>query len=167
MKPGITRRELEVTDRNEIVRILDTCKIVHVAMVDDGMPYLVPLNYGYTFEEDQLVLYMHGSLKGRKIDVMRKNPNVFFEMNCEVTPFDGKVACQYGTSYSSIMGAGTVEILDDVEAKKEGLTLFMKSQTGLDFEFTDKMVSAVNVMKIAVEYFTAKHRPDPMARDKK
>jgi hypothetical protein len=57
--------------------------------------------------------------------------------------------------------------LDDVEAKKDGLTLFMKSQTGMDFEFTDKMVSAVNVMKIAVEYFTAKHRPDPMTRDKK
>ena len=164
MKPGITRRELEVTDREKIVRILDTCQIVHVAMVDAGMPYLVPLNYGYTLEDDQLVLYMHGGLHGRKIDVMRKNPNVFFEMNCEVEPFDGNMACQYGTSYSSIMGTGVVEILDDVEAKKEGLTLFMKSQTGRDFEFTDKMVSAVNVMKITVKEFTAKHRPHPMMR---
>ncbi len=167
MKPGITRRELEVTDRNEIVGILDKCKIVHVAMVDDGMPYLVPLNYGYTLDGDQLVLYMHGGLQGRKIDVMRKNPNVFFEMNCEVVPFDGNVACQYGTSYSSIMGFGTVEILEDVEAKKEGLSLFMKSQTGQDFVFTDKMVSAVNVMKITVKEYTAKHRPHPMAREKK
>lgn len=164
MKPGITRRELEVTDKDEIVKILDTCQIVHVAMVDNGMPYLVPLNYGYVLEGDQLVLYMHGGLHGRKIDVMRRNPNVFFEMNCEVVPFDGNVACQYGTSYSSIMGSGTVEILDDVEAKKAGLTLFMKSQTGRDFEFTDKMVSAVNVMKITVKEFTAKHRPHPMDR---
>ena len=166
MKPGITRRELEVTDRSEIIRILDTCKIVHVAMVDDGMPYLVPLNYGYTLEDDQLVLYMHGGLQGRKIDVMGKNPNVFFEMNCEVMAFDGKVACQYGTSYSSIMGSGIVEILDDVEKKKEGLHLFMKSQTGHDFDFTDKMVSAVNVMKITVDEFTAKHRPHPLDREK-
>ncbi len=167
MKPGITRRELEVTDKKEIIDILDKCKIVHVAMVDDGEPYLVPLNYGYTLKEDQLTLYMHGSLKGRKIDVMRKNPKVFFEMNCEVVPFDGNVACQYGTSYSSIMGSGTVEILEDVEAKKEGLSLFMKSQTGQDFVFTDKMVSAVNVMKITVKEFTAKHRPHPMEREKK
>ena len=164
---GMTKRERQVTDPEQIRHILDTARVLHLGLAVNNEPYVVPLNYGYTLEEDQLVLYMHGSLKGRKIDVMRKNPNVFFEMNCEVTPFDGKVACQYGTSYSSIMGSGTVEILDDVEAKKEGLTLFMKSQTGLDFEFTDKMVSAVNVMKITVEEYTAKHRPDPMAREKK
>lgn len=164
MKYGLTKRELEVTDKEEILGILDKCKIVHVAMVDDGMPYVVPMNYGYVFEEDQLTLYMHGSLQGRKIDILQKNPNVFFEMNCDVVPFGGKVACQYGTMYSSIMGSGKAEILEDVEAKKSGLALFMKSQTGLDFEFTDKMVSAVNVIVIRVDGFTAKRRPDPMAR---
>ena len=164
MKPGITRRELEVTDRNEIINILDKCKIVHVGMVDEEGPYVVPLNYGYTMEDDQLILYMHGSLKGRKIDIMSKKPKVFFEMCCDVVPFDGKVACQYGTSYASIMGNGTAEILTDVEDKKAGLSLFMKSQTGMDFTFTDKMVSAVNVMKITVNTYTAKKRPNPMER---
>ena len=164
MKYGLTKRELEVTDREEIVQILDKCKIVHVAMVDDGMPYVVPMNYGYTLEGDDLTLYLHGSLRGRKIDILRKNPNVFIEMNCDVVPFDGKVACQYGTMYSSIMGSGKAEILEDADAKKTGLTQFMKSQTGLDFEFTDKMVSAVNVIVIKIDGFTAKRRPDPMER---
>ena len=164
MKYGLTKRELELTKRDEILAILDKCKIVHVAMVDDGMPYVVPMNYGYVMDKDALTLYMHGSLQGRKIDILRKNPNVFFEMNCDVVPFDGKVACQYGTMYSSIMGSGKAEILEDADAKKAGLTLFMKSQTGLDFEFTDKMVSAVNVIKITVDGYTAKRRPDPMAR---
>lgn len=164
MQRGITRRELEVTDRNEIIEILDKCKIVHVGMVDEDGPYVVPLNYGYTLEGDQLTLYMHGSLKGRKIDIMRKHPKVFFEMCCDVVPFDGKVACQYGTSYASIMGRGTASILEDVEAKKAGLSLFMKSQTGLDFTFNDKMVSAVNVMKITVSDYTAKKRPHPLER---
>lgn len=164
MQRGITRRELEVTDRNEIINILDKCKIVHVGMVDEEGPYVVPLNYGYTMEDDQLILYMHGSLKGRKIDIMSKKPKVFFEMCCDVVPFEGKVACQYGTLYASIMGNGTVEILTDVEDKKAGLSLFMKSQTGMDFTFTDKMVSAVNVMKITVNTYTAKKRPNPMER---
>ena len=164
MKRGITRRELEVTDTQEIIEILDKCKIVHIAMVDDGEPYVVPLNYGYTMEEDQLTLYLHGALKGRKIDVMRKNPKVFFEMNCDVVPFDGKIACQFGTSYSSIMGRGEAEILEDVEEKKAGLSLFMKSQTGMDFEFTDKMVSAVSVIRIKVKDYTAKKRPHPLER---
>lgn len=164
MKRGITRRELEVTDTQEIIEILDKCKIVHIAMVDDGEPYVVPLNYGYTMEEDQLTLYLHGALKGRKIDVMRKNPKVFFEMNCDVVPFDGKIACQFGTAYSSIMGRGEAEILEDVEEKKAGLSLFMKSQTGMDFEFTDKMVSAVSVIRIKVKDYTVKKRPHPLER---
>ena len=164
MKPGITRRELEVTDRQEIINILDKCKIVHIGMVDDGEPYVVPLNYGYTLEGDQLTLYMHGSLKGRKIDIMSRKPKIFFELCCDVTPFDGKVACQFGTAYASIMGSGTVEILEDVEDKKAGLSLFMKSQTGQDFAFNDKMVSAVNVMKVTVDNYTAKKRPHPVER---
>ena len=168
MQRGITRRELEVKDRDEIIEILDKWKIVHVGMVDEEGPYVVPLNYGYTMEAgedgDQLTLYMHGSLKGRKIDIMSKKPKVFFEMCCDVMPFDGKVACQFGTAYASIMGRGTVEILEDVEDKKAGLSLFMKSQTGQDFVFNDKMVSAVNVMKITVDEFTAKRRPHPLER---
>ena len=91
---GMTRREREITDRQEILSILDRSKITHIGLVDGDEPYVVPLNYGYTMEEDQLTLYLHGALKGRKIDVMRKNPKVFFEMNCDVVPFDGKIACQ-------------------------------------------------------------------------
>lgn len=163
MNRGITRREREVTDRNEIIEILDKCKIVHLGLIDGDMPYVVPMNYGYTMEGGRLTLYMHGATKGRKTDLIRTNPNVFFEMECDVTPFDGKAACQYGTSYQSIMGEGRAEILDDVEEKKKALSIFMKSQTGRDFEFQDKMVSVVNVIKIQVSDYTAKRRPLPPA----
>lgn len=160
-RKGLTRREFEVTDMSEILDILDKCLIVHIGMIDGDEPYVVPLNYGYTMEDGQLTLYLHGAAQGRKLDVMRANPKVFFEMNCEVTPFEGKMACQYGTSYSCLMGRGTAEVLENVEAKKKGLSLFMKTQTGKDFEFTDGMISTVSVMKIHVSEFTAKRRPMP------
>lgn len=166
MNRGITRREREVTDRNEILEILDKCKIVHLGLVDGNRPYVVPMNYGYTMAGDQLTLYMHGAVKGRKTDLMRTNPNVFFEMECDVLAFDGKAACQYGTSYGSIMGEGKAEILEDVEEKKAALSIFMKSQTGRDFVFEDKMVSVVNVIKITVDDYTAKRRPLPPAVEK-
>ena len=161
MMRGMTKREREVTDRDEILKILDTCKILHLGLVDGDEPYVVPLNYGYVMEGDQLTLYMHGALKGYKLDLMRKNPKVFFEMECDVEWFGGDVACQYGTVYRSIMGRGRAEILEDVEEKKAALSLFMKSQTGKDFTFTDKMVSAVSIMKIHVTEYTAKRRPMP------
>ena len=162
MTPGITKREREVTDINEIKEILDKSMIVHIGMVDDGEPYVVPMNYGYTLEDGELCIYLHGATVGRKIDIINKNPKVFFEMECDVTPFEGKVACQYGTTYASVMGKGTAVVLDDVNDKIDGLSKFMKTQTGKDFTFDEKMVSIVNVIKITVTSFTAKKRPKPM-----
>lgn len=167
MKRGITRREREVTDVGEIKRILDNSMIVHIGMVDGDEPYVVPMNYGYTLENGELCLYLHGATVGRKIDLIRASGKVFFEMECDVAPFEGDYACQYGTSYASLMGMGKAEILDDGEAKKDGLSKFMKTQTGKEFSFDDRMVSAVNVIKITSTDFTAKKRPLPIQNQKK
>ena len=162
MTPGITKREREVTDINEIKEILDKSMIVHIGMVDDGEPYVVPMNYGYTLEDGELCIYLHGATVGRKIDIIKANPKVFFEMECDVTPFEGKVACQYGTTYASVMGKGTAVVLENVNEKIDGLARFMKTQTGKDFSFDERMVSIVSVIKITATDFTAKKRPKPM-----
>ena len=161
IKRGITKREREVTDPVEILEILDKSQVVHIAMVDGDEPYLVPMNYGYTMEDGKLTLYVHGAVKGRKIDVLRANPKVFFSMECDVESFEGPVACRYGNTYASVMGAGKAEILTDVEEKKAGLSILMKTQTGKDFTFDDRMVSIVSVIRIPVDYYTAKKRPAP------
>lgn len=161
MKKGMTRRELEVTDQKEIIRILDKCKVLHLGLVDGDEPYVVAMNYGYTMEEDNLTLYLHAATAGHKLDLIKANPKVFFEIDCDVIPFEGKVACQYGTSYSSIMGRGRAEIIEDAEEKKQIMSVFMKSQTGQDFTFQDKLVSIVSVIKIQVSEYTAKSRPLP------
>ena len=162
MKKGITKRECEVTDINKIKEILDKSMIVHVGMIDGDEPYVVPMNYGYTLEDGVLCLYLHGATLGRKTEIMKKNPKVFFEMECDIIPFEGKYACQYGTTYASVMGLGLAEVLEDVEEKKDGLSKFMKTQTGKDFVFEDKMVSMVNVIRITAKDFTAKKRPMPV-----
>lgn len=161
MKRGITRREREVTDMNEIIGILDRAKIVHVGMIDGNMPYVVPMNYGYTMEDGRLTLYLHGATVGRKLDIIRVNPNVFIEIDTDVVPFEGPSACQHGTCYSSVMGEGVAELIEDIEGKKQVLTHLMKTQTGKDFEFTDKMVTGVTGIKITVSDYTAKKRPMP------
>ncbi|MBQ6685438.1 MAG: pyridoxamine 5'-phosphate oxidase family protein [Firmicutes bacterium] len=157
----MTKRERQVTDREEILKILDKCKILHLGLVDGDEPYVVPMNYGYVMEGEQLTLYMHGATKGYKLDLMRKNPKVFFEMECDVQGFEGEIACQYGTVYQSIMGRGKATIIEEPQEKIETMKLFMKSQTGRDFEFSEKMVSAVVMIRIDVSEYTAKRRPMP------
>ena len=161
LRRGMTRREREVTDMQEILGILDRAKIVHVGMIDGDAPYVVPMNYGYTMEDGKLTLYLHGATAGRKLDIIRANPKVFVEIDTDIVPFSGAAACQHGVCYSSIMGEGVAELVEDIPGKKEGLTILMKTQTGKDFTFVDKMVMGVTVIKVHVSDYTAKKRPMP------
>lgn len=161
MRRGMTRREREITDLGQIVRILDECKVLHLGLVDGDEPYVVPMNYGYIMEEGKLTVYLHGAPAGYKLDLIKSNPKVFIEMECDLNPFEGRLACQYGISYSSIMGRGQAVIVEDVEEKKKGLYILMKTQTGKDFEFDEKMVSVVSVIRIDISDYTAKYRPLP------
>lgn len=158
---GMTRRERQVTDINEIIKILDNSKVLHLGLVDGDEPYVVPMNYGYTYENEKLTIWLHCARQGRKLDIIKVNPKVFFEMEYGITPFEGEVACKYGITYSSLMGRGVATIIEDVETKKFALSSLMKTQTGKDFEFDDRMAEVVGVVKIDVLEFTAKHRPLP------
>ena len=160
--PGMTKRELQITDEAQIRKILDTAKVLNLGLAVDNEPYVVPMNYGYAMDgEGKLTVYLHSSLKGKKLDMIRQNPRVFFELDCDLTPFEGKLPCQYGLSYSSVMGRGTATIVEDVEEKQKALTLLMKTQTEKDFSFNERLVSIVAVIRIDVAEYTAKHRPLP------
>lgn len=158
---GMTRREQQVTDINEIIEILEKSKVVHVGMIDGDEPYVVPMNYGYVLEDGKLTIYLHGARRGRKIDAIKANPKVFYEMCCDITPFEGEVACKYGITYASIMGRGLATLVEDVEEKKKALSILMKTQTGKDFTFEDKLTTVVSIIKIDTLEFTAKKRPFP------
>lgn len=162
MPNGMTRRERQLTDMDAIRHILDTAKVVHLGMALDNMPYVVPMNYGYVWEDEKLTLYLHGARRGRKLDILRENPNVFFEMPCDLQPFENTVACKYGMAYSCLMGWGKAVIVEDIAEKQRSLELLMQTQAGRTFTFTEKLADVVGVIRIDVEGFTAKHRPVPM-----
>ena len=124
---------------------------------------MVPLNYGYLIEDERLTFYLHGATEGYKYEVLKKNPKVSFAMECNAVPFEGKTACQYGMSYRSLMGKGTAVLITDPEEKQRGMSVLMKTQTGKDFEFNEKLVSIVNVIKIITDEYSAKQRPFPQA----
>ncbi len=107
------RRDREITAHEDFVSILDQCKVVHIGMHDGKKIYVLPMNFGYVFEDDKLVLYLHCGMKGKKLDLLRENPYVFIEMDCEHQLIEGKKACTYGYTYASIMGDGVAEIIDD------------------------------------------------------
>lgn len=165
---GMTRRELEITDRAEILDILDKCKYLHLGLCDGDEPYVVPMNYGYEMDDDgHLTFYLHGATQGRKLDIMRQNPKIFAEMECDTEPFAGDVACRYGLAYRSLMARGQAVIIDDPEEKMRALSILMKTQTGGDFTFTEKLVKVVSIIRLDIAEYTAKRRPIPKAHPTK
>ena len=154
------RKDREVTDREAIRAILDKAKVLHLAMIDNGRPYVVPLHYGYTLVDNGLTLYLHGAKEGRKLDVLRKNDRVAFVLETDVSPVSGgDIPCKYGEAYASVMGEGTAVLLDDPVQKIEALQILMKTQTGREFAFTPAMAESVAVIRVNVDSFTAKARP--------
>ena len=158
---GMTKRERQITDEKQICKILDGGKVLHLGLAVDNEPYVVPMNYGYTYENGKLVLYLHSALRGKKLDMLRKNPRVFFEIDWDLQPFEGVKPCQYGLAYSSVMGRGSAQIVEDVDEKMQAMSILMKTQTGKDFSFNEELVSIVAVIRVDAEEYTAKHRPVP------
>jgi nitroimidazol reductase NimA-like FMN-containing flavoprotein (pyridoxamine 5'-phosphate oxidase superfamily) len=158
---GMTKRELQITDPAQIQAILDKAKVLRLGLAVNNEPYIVPMNYGYTMEEGKLTFYLHSAVRGKKLDMIRENSRVFIELDCDQVPFDGVKPCQYGLSYSSVMGCGTAVLVEDVEEKIRAMSILMKTQTGKDFSFDEKLVSIVTVIRVDVEEYTAKHRPIP------
>ena len=158
---GMTKREFRITESGDIQHILDTAKVLRLGISVDNTPYIIPLNYGYTLEEGRLTLYMHSAVNGDKLELLRKNPNVCFELDCDLIPFEGKVACQYGLSYAAISGRGRAVLVEDMEEKMAAMSILMKTQTGRDFTFNERLVSIVAVIRVDVTEYAAKHRPIP------
>ena len=71
------------------------------------------------------------------------------------------MACQYGLSYAAISGRGRAVLVEDVQEKMEAMSILMKTQTGKDFTFNERLVSIVAVIRLDVTEYTAKHRPIP------
>ena len=153
------RKDREVTDKKEIMGILDSCKTACIAMIDKGMPYVLPLSYGYELNDDALVLYFHCAKEGRKLDILNANNNVCFTIFCEGEPIYSETPCNSGYYYSSIVGNGTVEFIDEVHEKKHALNKMFLRQAGKNVEFTDEQADTVCVFKIVSNTYTGKCKP--------
>ncbi|MBO7700241.1 MAG: pyridoxamine 5'-phosphate oxidase family protein [Eubacteriaceae bacterium] len=153
------RTDREITDLREITSIIDNCNVLRLGLNGEDFPYVVPMHFGYEYTEGTFVFYLHGAKEGKKLTLLARDPRVCVEMDCGMELISGgDTACEWGASYASVIGFGKGEILTDVPEKIKGLKLLMKHQTGRDFEITERMASAVEVIEVRLSSFTAKAR---------
>ncbi|MCI9406615.1 MAG: pyridoxamine 5'-phosphate oxidase family protein [Oscillospiraceae bacterium] len=152
------RRDREVTKVEDQLSILNDCKVCRIAVQDAQGLYIVPLNFGYSYEQGHLTLYFHSAASGRKISAIEKNGAIAFEMDCRHRLIVAETACGYGYAFGSIIGNGTASIVWDTQEKQRALSLLMKHQTGREFVFDSRSADAVTVLKMEVTAFSVKER---------
>lgn len=152
------KKDRLVDDPDELRGILEECKVCRIATVDEEGLYIVPMNFGYEYDGDRLILYVHSARDGRKVRAFKQNPAMAFEMDTDHELVDGKTACQYSYRYQSIIGNGNIHEVADSAEKSKALNAMMQHLTGKMFEFNDKMLNAVAVFRIDVSRFSGKRR---------
>ena len=146
------RSEKQVKDTQEIESILHSAQICHLSMVDDGKPYVVPINFGY---EDN-ALYFHSASEGRKIDVLKQNPEVCFSVVARHEIVVSERACSWTAEFSSVTGTGKAEILNDREEVEKGLTILMQQYSDAEYDFSDENLDGIVIIRVEIEEMTGK-----------
>lgn len=151
------RKDRELSDFNEILAILDKCEVCRLAMVDNGAPYIVPMNFGYTTENHVITLYFHSAAEGRKIDILKNTPAVCIEMDCSHELITGEKACDFTMDFESIIGSDKAEFIDSEEEKVFALTCIMqKYSDAVSFEFDENLLKRTTLFKVNLSDFTGK-----------
>ena len=76
------RKDREITNKEDLIKVMEKCDVCRIALNHDGYPYILPLNFGMAVREDKVELYFHGALEGMKYELMARDNRAGFEMDC-------------------------------------------------------------------------------------
>ena len=143
-----------IHDRKEIDAILKQCKTCYVAMSDNDVPYILPMNFA--MDGDRVIL--HSAQYGRMWDTIRKNPNVCINWTLgeELAWQDEQVACSYRVKSKSVIVEGTAEIVEDITEKERIIRQFMTQYSELPFKFNEPAVRNVGILLVPISKLSAK-----------
>ena len=150
------RKDREISFKEEITKIIQEERICRLAIKDEPYSYIVPLNYGVEIEDNQITLYFHSALEGRKIDLLKADPKVSFEIdrNHEITFDTEKGSCS--TLYECVIGNGEIIFINGEEKLKALRLILQHHGRGEDFPIMEDMVKKTLCYKLTVNKVTGK-----------
>ena len=151
------RKDREIKDKALIEQFVAKEQIIRIAFYDNGDIYIVPLNYGYIYENEKYIFYFHGAKAGRKYELGKAAPIVGFEIDGAYELLEADVACDYSAKFQSVIGTGRLSIVEDNEEKIKGLNVLMNHISGKsEWNYSKEMLDAVAVFRLEVEKLSCK-----------
>ena len=120
--------KLEIKSKEKIIEFLSSQQTGRISSIDEnGYPQIIPMNF--VFIND--VVYMHSHIKGEKLENIKRNQKVGFEVDKSLEflpsyfsdPTDASLA---DTLYISVIIKGNASIILDKEEKTIALNGLMK-----------------------------------------
>ena len=146
------RNDKQINDISVIEDILNRATVCRLAMCENNQPYVIPLCFGY---EDN-ALYLHCSREGKKLDILKKNNNVCFEIDIEHEIIKAGQACDWGMKYKSVIGFGKAVFIEDIESKLKALDVIMQQYSEGSFEYPENAIKNIVLIKVEIESMTGK-----------
>ena len=146
------RKEKQIKDMALIEDIIKQSRVCRLGLVDGDKPYVIPMSFGY----DGTHIYFHSALEGRKIEILKKNPQVCFEFDEVIKVVKNKDACDWGMAFKSVIVEGTAVFVEDITQKAHGLGLIMAQYSKRVFEFSKESMEKTAVIKVVITQMTGK-----------
>lgn len=147
------RKDRQINDSQLIEEIMETALICRIGMIAGNRPYIVPMNFAY---HDQC-LYLHSAREGRKIEILKKNKQICFEIEQQTELVKSDDPCKWSMRYLSVIGFGRAFLIDDLLAKKASLDIIMqKYSSRQSFDYPDSALNKVLIIKIEIDEMTGK-----------
>lgn len=150
------RKDREIKDSGSIESIIERCDVCRIALSDGNTPYIVTMNFGYV-SGPPAKLYFHCAREGRKTDMIRKNNYACFEMDTDHELLHGEQACDFTMHYSSVVGYGHIEIIEENDNKEKGLDAIMTHYSDRkEFAYDPHSLARTSVLCLTISEITAK-----------
>lgn len=144
-------KKYEIQSKHKMIEFLNSQPVGRISSLDgNGYPQVIPMNFVYHAG----VIYMHSHPFGEKLDNIRRNPNVGFEVDQHICflpsyYFHPTDASQADTLYISVVIKGKAEIVDRIEEKALALNALMeKYQKEGRYEALDAYMPLVHEVAI-------------------
>lgn len=156
----LRRSDKALEDRAELVRILRGQKHVTLALCADNQPYLVTMNHG--LDEAEHCLYFHCAPAGKKVDLIRANPQVWGQALEDGGYLDGE--CDH--AYRTVQFQGRAEFVTDVDEKRRALALMIDQLESTPEpvkarNLTPENIAGVCIIRVRLGEMTGKAGPKP------
>ena len=153
MNRPMRRTDKQVADKGWIEEVLRRGQAVHVAFASpEGVPYVVPLCYGY----ESGAIYIHGANRGLKKEMAEANGRVAFNVALDLEVIRDEIASEFSMRYRSVSGWGDMVELTTLEEKNKALRILMRQYDGPNGDLTEANAGSVWVVRIDISSMTGK-----------